>query len=373
MKKVIILLIGFLQFNFVLAQSTYDISFTGGQWEDANGVIIDPNGGTGCLTTIYNSFLVQVAGGGYGAPGNLSYPLADGGATIEITSVDATILSIPSGSFSGYFTWSLVNNVLTGVQNSAIPMTPVVYDPLNGLNFGRIVVPIETPNIQNQTYSVKDTVWHNNLPIYNSSTDADVENNDGQNNEECILPVYLTKFNARNINETGVLTWTSSLEVNASHFEIQRSSLVIDGNDRGETLDKSSMTTLGEVEVTGSRSDYSFVDQNPLSGINYYRLKMVDLDGSISYSPVRAVEFKQLDMDVYPNPFLDNVIFDLGGSVDKIIIYTASGSMIKAISVKGMKTYQMDLTEINSGIYFAELIRSQDSESKMFKLIKIGK
>ena len=252
-------------------------------------------------------------------------------------------------------------------------MTSTVFDPLNGLNSGRIVFPIETPNMQNQVYSITEVVSHNNQPIYNSSTVADVEDNDGQNNQDCILPVYLTKFDARNINETGVLTWTSSLEVNASHFEIQRSSLLIDGNDRGETLDMSTMTTLGDVAVSGSRSDYSFVDQNPLSGINYYRLKMVDLDGSTSYSPVRAIEFKQLDMEVYPNPFLDNVIFDLGGSVDKINIYTASGSMIKAISVKGMKTYQMNLEEINSGIYFAELIRSQDSEKKMFKLIKIGK
>jgi len=359
--------------SFALAQSTYDISFTGGQWEDAQGNIIDPNGMTGCKSTIYNSFLVQVAGGGFGAPGNLSYPLADGGATIVITAVDATILSTPSGSFSGYFTWSLVNNVLTGVQNSAIPMTPTGFDPLNGLNSGRIVFPIETPNMQNQLYSVMEVISHGNQPVYNSSTDADVEDNDGQNNEECILPVYLTKFDARNISETAVLNWTSALEINASHFEIQRSSLLIDGNDRGQTLDVGSMVTLGEVAVSGSRSDYSFVDNYPKSGVNYYRLKMVDLDGTASYSPVRAVEFNTLDLDAYPNPFLDNVKFDLGGSVDKITIYTASGSLVKSISVKGMNSYQMDLSEINSGIYFAEMVRSQDSESKMFKLIKIAR
>ncbi|MBP7643177.1 MAG: T9SS type A sorting domain-containing protein [Saprospiraceae bacterium] len=372
MKKIIIFFVFVFQISTGFAQSSYDISFTGGQWEDANGVIINPSGGTGCLTTIYNSLLVQVAGGGFGPPGAVSYPLSNGGATIVITAVDATILALPSGSFAGYFTWSLVGNILTGVQNSAIPMDLDIDDPLNGINGGRIVFPIETPNMQNQMYTVNAEVTHPNPTVYNSSTTADTEDNNGQNNQDCILPITLMKFDAKNVNETAILTWQSAEEVNASHFEIQRSQTVLDGNERGQTLDNFNLQSLGEVPVSGNRKEYSFVDNRPLSGLNYYRLKMVDLDGSFSYSPIKAVEFKSLPVDVYPNPFQDNVVFDLNGNYDLIKIVNGAGSLVKSIGVKGQNRYQMDMTDINSGIYFAELIGSRDSDRKMFKLVKIA-
>lgn len=89
------------------------------------------------------------------------------------------------------------------------------------------------------------------------------------------LPVLLADFNAEVLEENVQLSWQTTEELNASHFDIERS-------DNG-----TSWTTIGQLKADGNRTtlqEYQYLDRSPLSGINYYRLKTVDLDDSFAYS-----------------------------------------------------------------------------------------
>lgn len=98
-------------------------------------------------------------------------------------------------------------------------------------------------------------------------------------NVSTILPVNIVSFNAAMRNNKTNLTWVTASEVNCSHYIIERSS---NGRD---------FTAIGQVVSNNSnqRSSYTATDNTPFSGMNYYRLVMVDRDGQTTYSKVIAV------------------------------------------------------------------------------------
>lgn len=112
-----------------------------------------------------------------------------------------------------------------------------------------------------------------------------------------ILPVVLTSFDAALVGNSVYLDWTTSTEINTSHFAIERS------------VDGAVFETIGNVAASGNSYEprtYGAVDSRPLFGKNYYRLKMVDIDGSFEYSPI--VEVYQTPVTpfvTYPNPTSD--------------------------------------------------------------------
>lgn len=100
-----------------------------------------------------------------------------------------------------------------------------------------------------------------------------------------ILPVELVDFSVHKEGETAKLLWQTASEVNSSYFEIQRST------------DAINFTKIGRVEAVGYSNllvHYSFTDEYPSIGNNYYRLKQYDLDGSFYFSPIRLLNFTSL-------------------------------------------------------------------------------
>jgi hypothetical protein len=115
------------------------------------------------------------------------------------------------------------------------------------------------------------------------------------------LPLDLLSFTALKKDKTVVLQWETTNEVNTSHFEIYR------------TDQFSQMLYLGRVTAAGNSPsvlDYSFTDNNPLNGLNFYQLKMVDIDNRFQMSHVVEVDFEDpASFMVYPNPVTNNEFF----------------------------------------------------------------
>jgi hypothetical protein len=116
-------------------------------------------------------------------------------------------------------------------------------------------------------------------------------------NNISILPVTITKFDARKVgNSQSLLEWTTSQEINSQYTEIARSTNGID------------FTVIGSVDAKGNSTvahNYSFLDVSPKVGLNYYRLKFVDKDGTFTYSRIVVLEFEAQNSNaitVYPNP-----------------------------------------------------------------------
>lgn len=111
------------------------------------------------------------------------------------------------------------------------------------------------------------------------------------------LPVTLEYFKAA-LNFNAVeMHWRTAIEIANSHFFVERSA------------DGRVFTAIGRVEGAGTSfepNDYFFTDEFPLPGLNYCRLRQVDIDGSFSFSPVVTVMAgRPADIRLYPSPATD--------------------------------------------------------------------
>ncbi len=111
------------------------------------------------------------------------------------------------------------------------------------------------------------------------------------------LPVQLLSFTATRQGAVVRTAWATASEKNSSHFVVQRST------------DGSTFSDVQRVAAQGTsllRHDYAAVDAQPLPGTSYYRLRQVDLDGTVAYSAVVTVRFATElaapALAVYPNP-----------------------------------------------------------------------
>jgi uncharacterized protein (DUF1501 family) len=145
-------------------------------------------------------------------------------------------------------------------------------------------------------------------------------------NTECsVVPVELVSFTAEKVNQTDAhLNWHTASENNTDGFEIERS------------VDGKTFSKIGFVEAKGHTHEpqrYAFLDKNlPLSTSRafYYRLKIVDTDGSAAYSPTRSILFDKgigkFAAEVAPNPAI-------GGKVRLILRGSVSADLPSEILV----------------------------------------
>ena len=185
--------------------------------------------------------------------------------------------------------------------------------------------------------------------------------------EGVALDVSLASFTAHLNKENKVdLNWTTVSEENNDYFIVQHS---IDGR---------TFSDLGKVEGNGTTSEvnqYSLVDPNPQKGVNYYRLKQVDFDASVTYSEIRQVAYRP-DSDllqVFPNPVsneLLQVVYNNTTTTVKIEVVNAIGMVLiqqtyDLTSDSGLQT-ALDLSELQAGIY---TIVVEDGGEKHFKRV----
>ena len=117
-----------------------------------------------------------------------------------------------------------------------------------------------------------------------------------------VLPVQLTSFTATQENGTHRLHWQTATETNNHHFDIERST-------GGRSFEK--IGTLAGAGNSSTGENYSFIDNRPISGTNYYRLKQTDTDGRFDYSKVISVKHTTgKRFSVYPNPVSNQLIIE---------------------------------------------------------------
>jgi len=167
------------------------------------------------------------------------------------------------------------------------------------------------------------------------------------------LPVLLSGFTAlSNSDGTNTLSWETQMEQNSSRMEIERSP------------DGGSWSTVGTVAAQGnstSPTSYSYTDLSPLAGTNYYRLKMIDLDGSAVYSEVKVLKGTIVShISFFPNPARDFVNVTLGvvtGTVTVRLINQA-GVVLQEKKVESASgtTVTFPLQQVASGFYILSVV-----------------
>jgi hypothetical protein len=117
--------------------------------------------------------------------------------------------------------------------------------------------------------------------------------------------------------------------------------------------------------------EYQAVDQMPLLGVSYYRLKQTDFDGAYTYSKVMAVnrdEKLETPISVYPNPATNRIQISANqSSMNEIHIFNMLGqefTAVVSISQSGESQFAMDISSLPIGVY---IIRANDSFVKVYK------
>ncbi len=159
------------------------------------------------------------------------------------------------------------------------------------------------------------------------------------------LPLTLLSFDATADNRQVVLDWKTADEKDVRTMEIEKSSNSADWN------------TTGNVTPNGS-SYYSFTDDKPAAGINYYRLKFIDLDGSFTYSPTRIVRMdsrQDATITLAPNPATDHTSILLSSVLNNsgtVTVFNAAGQQVQHINATGQQKIDLDLGSYTPGIYY---------------------
>ncbi|MCF2518261.1 T9SS type A sorting domain-containing protein [Dyadobacter sp. CY351] len=168
------------------------------------------------------------------------------------------------------------------------------------------------------------------------------------------LPVRLAHFTATGENQQAILKWTTTDESNSSTFEIERS------------LDAKAWLKIGEHAAKGESTqlvNYQWADIHPLDGLNYYRLKMVDRDGTYSYSQKHMLRFElnQASTFVYPNPVSDFLFVKNASNITWLSITDLHGRII--FETKKVPNEGLSIEKIATGLYHVQ-ITTQEGEVK---------
>jgi len=166
-------------------------------------------------------------------------------------------------------------------------------------------------------------------------------------------------------NSKVLLTWETATEINSSKFIVQRSKNGITYN---------AIKQLGAAGNSNTKLRYITDDLQPLPGLNYYRLQLVDKDGSYIYSKVRAVNFdlKTSFAIIYPNPTKGNIRLQMADGYSGKYTYKVFDSQGKLIMVNTVSNDNTNirLTRFAAGSYYLKIIDQNNQIIKSFQIIK---
>jgi hypothetical protein len=184
------------------------------------------------------------------------------------------------------------------------------------------------------------------------------------------LPLNLISFNGMVRNEEADLTWRTSSEVNVKQFELERS---IDGS----RFDK---VAIIKARNTSGQHDYRYTDagfSKLIVPYVYYRLRMVDLDGSYKYSKVVRLAQPNLisTVKVYPNPVKDMLqiqVQSVAAGDFTLRVVDAQGRLMlsrKYGVIAGPQTLTLPVQNLAKGWYVMVMVQA-DGTMREVKIVK---
>jgi len=174
---------------------------------------------------------------------------------------------------------------------------------------------------------------------------------------EGALPVDLISFDAV-VNDAGapLLSWVTVSESDFSRFELEA------GNDGRH------FRWIGTIEGKGGLSSvarYDFLDKSPFNETRYYRLKMIELDGSHHYSKmVSLIPEGQNSIRFFPNPVQNLLTLESAQSINTVEVFSTSGVLLKNYS-SDSSINELSMQQLPGGMYLLKI-----NKNKIIKVIK---
>ncbi|WP_375562463.1 T9SS type A sorting domain-containing protein [Bernardetia sp. OM2101] len=188
-----------------------------------------------------------------------------------------------------------------------------------------------------------------------------------------VLPLELTEFDGEKVKDQNLLHWATAREFNTSHFEIERSNDAMD------------FVKIGDLKCGNKKMEnqiYQYWDDEPQNGINYYRLKQVDLDGTFTYTKTIAIDNQGVItkfeiQKIYPNPAQNtvNFVFAIPSSNSDIQleIFDSNGKSVAKNTEnyeKGIQNFNQNLSSFSKGLYILRISNLKTGQVLTEKFVK---
>lgn len=176
---------------------------------------------------------------------------------------------------------------------------------------------------------------------------------------ESTTPVTFGKLSATTSAKSVLLKWNTLTEANSATFVIERSA---DGKNYA------SIDTLAAAVNSNKEIDYSYTDETPLTGTNYYRIKEVDLDGKATYSNQATAVVKGTGViSIYPNPIKKGGLITVTSlSPVTVKVTSLSGKLVASKQTTGTTT--IGTSGLMAGLYFVTVY---DGVGKLISTSKV--
>ncbi len=178
------------------------------------------------------------------------------------------------------------------------------------------------------------------------------------------LPVNFLSFDATAQDKTVLLQWKVTAEVNVNKYVVERSE------------DGVAFIAIGTVAASTAgtlQKDYAFTDKQPLNGINYYRIVEQDIDGRLTYSSVRIVNFRSngLMVKLSPVPTLNHQvrleIATAGNTAITAALINTAGQYLKLFTVRPGVNW-LNLGNYSKGVYYLQ-VQTSNGQSEIRKVV----
>ncbi|MFT3935277.1 MAG: T9SS type A sorting domain-containing protein [Chitinophagaceae bacterium] len=166
-----------------------------------------------------------------------------------------------------------------------------------------------------------------------------------------LLPVVLDYFNAFNQNNTAVLKWETASEINAASFVLEKSS---------NAITWSAIQTIAARGNSSTAVQYQYTDKD-ISGLyEYYRLKLVNQDGSFTYSAIKKVSFGTVNntLACYPNPANNTLYVESNAAFSgniKVQMNNIIGKTFSPAFKRSDNKLTLDISTLSAGVYFLQI------------------
>ena len=180
-----------------------------------------------------------------------------------------------------------------------------------------------------------------------------------------VLPVKLLDFSGINNADKIIVNWKTASEINSSHYIVQKSS-------NGKNFEN--LMQIVSFNIADAKSGYSITDKRPYIGNNFYRLVMVDKDGSLAYSKIILLSTKNTNSFNVSKCFLSkqnaNMKLVVNSSKKQNInleLIDMGGKLIAQYSMNiniGINEIEKQILGLNNNVYAVKVFTSAQQISK---------
>lgn len=176
------------------------------------------------------------------------------------------------------------------------------------------------------------------------------------------LVIELTDISATNIGSRNRVDWRTATEGQGDYFELERST---DGRN---------FAKIAYIPAKGAASNYSYLDEQAVAGVNYYRLKLVDVSGRFSYSAIVSATVNARDgfyVEAFPNPVHDVLNVKVNGTINgkaTISIIDAVGKVINVYELQ-QGSAEVNVNKLPAGVYMVKY--SDDNRTQTIRVNKM--